>query len=87
MIQIILKLLLENKQEWLRTDREPGLKGCLNSFRDFCSIFVSWYRRLNPENRINRKPDDQKNDKVTDKAKNPKTESTVLNPILGPIYI
>ena len=33
--------------------------------------------RPNPEDRINRKPDDQKNDQTIEKAKNHKTKSTV----------
>ena len=33
----------------------------------------SWYRRPNPEDRTNRKPNDRKNDLTTEKAKNQKT--------------
>ena len=42
-------------------------------------IFIaSWYQRTNPEDRINIKPENQKNDQVTKKAKNHRPNSTVL---------
>ena len=44
--------------------------------------------RPNPEDRLNRKPDDRKkNINKTQKSKNRTSESTVLNLIFGPIYI
>ena len=49
----------------------------------------SWYGRPKPEDRINRKPDDQKNDERTKNTKNRKTEkmnSTVLNLTFSTIY-
>ena len=38
------------------------------------SFGSSWYSKPNPEDRINRKPDDQKNDWRTQNTKNQKTE-------------
>ena len=51
------------------------------------TFFTSWSSRPNPENQINRKPDDRKNDQTTEKAKKHKTESIVLNLTFGPIHI
>ena len=50
-------------------------------------LLTNWSSRSNPEDRINRKSDDQENDQTTEKANNHNTESTVLNPIFGSIYI
>ena len=40
----------------------------------------SWSSRPNPEDQINRKPDDRKNDQTTEKAKNLKTKSNAIKP-------
>ena len=46
----------------------------------------NWAGPVNRKDQINRKPDGQKNDQMTEKAKNHKTKSTVLNLIFGAIY-
>ena len=51
------------------------------------NVITSWYRRLNPDDQINRKPGDRKNDQTTEKAKNHQTNSTVLNLIFGPLHL
>ena len=51
---------------------------------------LSWYIRPKPEDRINRKPANWKNDWRTKNTKNWKTEkmnSTVLYQIFGPVYM
>ena len=50
-------------------------------------IFPSWSSRPNPKDRINKKPDDRKNDQTTENAKNPKTKTAALNLIFSKIYI
>ena len=46
----------------------------------------SWSSGPNPEDQINRKPDDRKNDQMTKKARNNETKSTVLN-LISAYYI
>ena len=41
-------------------------------------LTMSWSIRPNPEDQLNRKPDDRKNNGRTEYSKNWKTESTVL---------
>ena len=41
---------------------------------------LSWYSRPNAEDQIKRKPDDQKNDKTTEKACNHKTKWYCFEP-------
>ena len=48
---------------------------------------ASWYIRRNPEDRINRKPDDRKKLPKNQKYKKWNTENIVLYLIFGPIYI
>ena len=55
--------------------------------RVFLGSTVSWYTRLNLEDRINRKPDDQKMTIQPKNQKNIRPNSTVLNLIFCPIYI
>ena len=46
-----------------------------------CSLKMSWYGRPNPEDRINRKPDDpQKNDQKYQKLQDPKDEQYLFKP-------
>ena len=53
------------------------------------TCLTSWDSRPNPEDRINRKPGDQKNNQRTENAKKRKAEkmnSTFSNLLLGPIF-
>ena len=48
---------------------------------------MSWVRRPNTEDQINRKPEDQENDFWTENSKSRKMNSTVLNIIFNLIFI
>ena len=50
-------------------------------------VKTSWSIRPNPEDQINRKPDDQKNDPKARKYKKLEIKCNFLYLILGPIYI